>query len=164
LPRTRDGGALETAQNGFDARQELAGGEGLGDVIVGAELKAEDAVVFAGASGDEDDGDGAERGVIAQATANVEAVAAGNHDVEQKQRGGLTFGVGNQIRGGRINAGGEAGGFKVMLDQAGDIGVILKHEDGLAQAEGSFPAASAVGGAFRPQPKLGWAKRLQKLC
>jgi hypothetical protein len=51
----------------------------------------------------------------------------------------------------------------VMLDQARNVRVILKHKDGLAQAEGPF-RGTAEGGAFRPQPKRGWANRMQKLC
>jgi hypothetical protein len=52
----------------------------------------------------------------------------------------------------------------MMLDQAGNVGVILKHENGLAQAKNSFPGPPAAGGEFRPQPKPGGAKRLQTLC
>jgi hypothetical protein len=51
----------------------------------------------------------------------------------------------------------------VMLDQARDIGVILKDKDGLAQAKGPF-RGTAAGGAFRPQPKRVRANRMQKLC
>jgi hypothetical protein len=50
-----------------------------------------------------------------------------------------------------------------MLDQARDVGVILKHKDGLAQAESPF-RGTGEGGAFRPQAKWGWANRMQKLC
>ena len=157
------GGALEAAEDGLDPGQQLAGREGLGDVVVGAELEAEDAVVFSSTGGDEDDGDGAEGGVIAQAAADVEAVSPGNHDVEQEEGGRLALGVGDEACGGGVDAGRKAGGFQVMLDQARDIGVILKHKDGLAQVRGSF-RRNRVGGAFRPQPKRGRANRMQKLC
>src|SRR5580658_9443548 len=135
----RRGGALEAAEDGLDAGEQLAGRERFGDVVVSAEFKAEDAVVFSGTGGDEDDGDGAEGGMIAQAAADVEAVSAGNHDIEEEKGGGLALGLGGEIGGGGIDAGGKAGGFQVMLDQARDIGVILKHKDGLAQSRGSFP-------------------------
>ena len=45
--------ALEAAQDRFDAGDEFAGGKRLGDVVVGAQFEAEDAVVFAGARGQE---------------------------------------------------------------------------------------------------------------
>ena len=39
-------GPLKAAEHGFDAGDELTGGEGFGDVVVGAEFQAVDAVVF----------------------------------------------------------------------------------------------------------------------
>jgi hypothetical protein len=102
--------------------------------------------------------------VVAQAAADVEAVTAGNHDVEEKQDGGLALGVGDESRGSCVDAGRETGGFEVMLDETRDVGVILKHKHGLAQAEDSFPGRRNGGGAFRPQRKRGWANRMQKLC
>lgn len=35
--------------------------------------------------------------MIAKAAANIKTVTARNHDVEKKERGCLTFGVGNEI-------------------------------------------------------------------
>ena len=49
--------SFEPPQNSFDTSQELAGGERFCDVVVGAELESVDAIVFGGASGEEDDGD-----------------------------------------------------------------------------------------------------------
>ena len=78
-------GALEAAQDGFDAGDQFTRGEGLGDVIVGAHFKAEDAIVLRGAGGEKDDGDDAQRRVLAETPAQVESVAAGNHDVQKKK-------------------------------------------------------------------------------
>ena len=135
------GGPLEAAQNGLDAGHQLAGGKGLGDVVVGAQLEAQHAVVFAGARGQKDDGNGGKPGVIAQAPANVEAVAAGNHDVEQKQRGRLALGIGNEVGGGVKQARLKARRFKVMLHQPGNIGVVFQNKYGLAQTVSPRPAA-----------------------
>ena len=126
-------GPLEAAQHGLDAGDELARGEGLGDVVVGAELEAVDAVVLGGARGEEDDGDDAEGGVLAEAPAEVEAVAAGHHDVEQEEGGRLAFGVGDDAADGEVGADGEAGALQVILHQARDVGVIFQHKDGLTQ-------------------------------
>src|SRR5579862_9248139 len=108
------GGALEAAEDSLDAGEELAGSERLGDVVVGSELEAEDALVFSRTRGEEDDGDGAQRGVVAETAADVESVAAGDHDVEKKERGRLALGVGDEICGGPENADAEAGSFEMV--------------------------------------------------
>src|SRR3954447_25900484 len=96
--KTDDGGRrgpLEPAQHRFDTGDQFAGCEGLGDVVVSAEFQAQHAIVFAGAGGQKDDGNGGEAGIAAEPAANIEAVAAGDHDVEQKKGGRLALGVGN---------------------------------------------------------------------
>ena len=78
--------------------------------------------------------------MVAQAAANVEAVSAGDHDVQQEKRRGLTFGVGNDVGGGAVDPDGEAGGFQMVLDQARDIRVVLKNKNNLAQPIFPLPA------------------------
>ena len=110
---------LEAAQHGLDPRQHLARGEGLGDVVVGAELKAQDAVIFSGARGEKNNGDGAQCGVmVPQPAADVEAVAAGNHDVEEKEHGRLALGVGDQICRSDIGADRKARCLQMMLNKS----------------------------------------------
>ena len=79
--------------------------------------------------------------MIAQAAANIEAVAAGNHDVEKKESGRLALGVGNEIGGGVKQACFKARRFKMMLHQPGDIGVVFQNKYGLAQTVSPRPAA-----------------------
>ena len=50
-----------------------------------------------------------------QAAAYVEAIAAGNHDVEKEKCRRLALGVGNDVGGGAVNSSGEARGFQMML-------------------------------------------------
>ena len=88
--------------------------------------------------------------MAAQPPANVEAVSTGNHDVEKKECGWLAFGVGNDIGRGAEDFHSEAGGFQVMLYQAGDICIIFKNEYCLAQT--CFPRRDRRGrcAPYRP--------------
>src|SRR5579883_409960 len=84
--RLRDGPLLG-AELEFDARDQLADKERLHHVVIGAELKADDAVGFRRAGGQENDGSGAEIRVLADPFAEVEAVGIGQHDVEEYEVG-----------------------------------------------------------------------------
>jgi hypothetical protein len=79
--------------------------------------------------------------MVAQAPANVQAVSAGNHDVQQKQRRRPALGVGNHIGGGVKQARIKSRGFQVMLHQPRDIGVVFQYKYGLAQTVCPRPAA-----------------------
>ena len=70
------------AQRRLHAAAELAQRERLGDVVVGAELEAEDLVDLLGLRGEHDDRHGAAR---AQAPAHLEAVEPGHHHVEHDE-------------------------------------------------------------------------------
>ena len=65
--------------------------------------------------------------------AHFEAVAARNHDVQEEEGGGLSLGIRNEIGGSGEAADGESGGFQLVLNQSGDIGVVFKNEYGLTQ-------------------------------
>src|SRR5580704_10868993 len=78
---------LEAPQDSLDASYQLARREGLGDVVVGAHLQAMHAVVLCSARGQKDDGHDTQGGVLAQPPAKVETIAAGHHDIQQKERG-----------------------------------------------------------------------------
>jgi hypothetical protein len=82
-------------------------------------------IIFRGTSGQKDDGNDTEGGVLTQSPAKVQAVASRHHDIEQKERGGLTFGVGKYLIDGQIGANGKAGAFQMVLHQAGDINIIF---------------------------------------
>lgn len=101
--------------------------------------------------------------MIAQAAANVETVAAGDHDVEKEKGRRLTFGIGNQAARGGIDAGREGSGFQVMLDQAGNVRVILEHKDGLAHREWVLSRSRPEkGGAYRPQATAGGQRECKR--
>ena len=127
------GRALKTPQDRLHARDQLAHGKGLGDVVVGAQFQAKHTIVLSGPGRHEDDRDAAEPRVSPQLSADLQAVPPGNHDVQQEECGGLAFGVRNQI--GRRGKGAYrvARAFQLMLHQARDIGIVFENENGLAQ-------------------------------
>src|SRR6266851_9815667 len=75
---------LRPPKHGVDTCQHLADRERLGDVVVGAELEADDLVDLGVLGGDHDDRHPA---VLAQRAAEVEAAHARQHQVEQDQVG-----------------------------------------------------------------------------
>ena len=76
------GARLVAAQDGADARRQFARVEGLGEVVVGAQFEADDAVDILAAGGEHHDRNFA---LLAQAAEDFEAVDAGQHDVEDHQ-------------------------------------------------------------------------------
>ena len=74
----------DPAQHGADPGGQLGRGEGLHDVVVGAELEAEDPVGLPAPGGDQDDRDVAR---AADGGQDVEAVLGGEHDVEDDEVG-----------------------------------------------------------------------------
>ena len=73
------GAAARAAQDGLQPRHQLARLEGLGQVVVGAELQADDAVHDLAARGEHDDRQVA---LLADGAAQLEAVHLGQHHVE----------------------------------------------------------------------------------
>jgi signal transduction histidine kinase len=77
-------GRLPAPHDRADPRRELPRGERLHDVVVGAELEPQDPVDLLTASGEHDD---RHLGALADLSAQVAAVAVGQHDVEQDDVG-----------------------------------------------------------------------------
>ena len=73
---------MGAAQQGAHAGDELAGREGLDEVVVGAELEADDAVLDLALGGEHDDGD---VGGLADGAAHALAGELGEHEVEDDQ-------------------------------------------------------------------------------
>jgi len=70
------------AQDGVDARGEFTRIEGLGEVVIGADFEADDAVDVVTVGGEHHDGDG---GGCADLAENFKAAHAREHDVEDDQ-------------------------------------------------------------------------------
>ena len=81
-PRGLGGGA---AEDGLHARRKLLGGERLYDVVIRAELEAEDPVRFFRAGGKDDDRNGGEVPVGADAAADREPVRVRKHEVQDDE-------------------------------------------------------------------------------
>ena len=122
------GGAAGAAHEGVDAGGKLSGGEGLGDVVVGAGHEAGDLVHLLGAGGEHDDADGGVGG--ADAAADLEAVDAGKHDVQQ---GHADVGVLLQLVQGLLAGLGlhhlVAGAAEIDDDKAADTGFVLQDQN-----------------------------------
>ena len=94
------GDGLEPAGEGVNAGKQFAGAEGLGDIVVGADLEAADFVFLGAAGGEHEDGEAGAG--LAEALADGEAVEFGQHEVENDeiQRGiEATFGGGQAVGG-----------------------------------------------------------------
>jgi len=119
----------DAAEVGADAGDEFADAEGLGDVVIGAEVEAGDAVVFGVEAGEDEDGEG---GGFAELTEDVEAVDVGEDDVEEEEGGrwvGLGEGEGFGAGGGFGDA--PAGALQGEPDEAAESGIIVGDEDGV---------------------------------
>jgi len=78
------------AEDGVDAGEEFAGGEGFDDVVIGAKGETSDAVVFF-ASGGEDD-DGLAGAVFLESFEYFEAAVMGEDEVEEDEVAGSGLG------------------------------------------------------------------------
>ena len=74
-------------EGGVHGVEELVGGERLGEVAVGADPDPAEAVVRVVQGGDHDDGDQVGLAVALELLADLEAVAVGQHQVEQDEVG-----------------------------------------------------------------------------
>ena len=81
--------ALRAPQDRLHAEQELAHAERLHDVVVGAELEADDAIDLLALRGEHDDLGVARRRVALQRLADLGARDVGQHEVEQDEVGPL---------------------------------------------------------------------------
>ena len=82
---------LETAEHRLDAGDELSRTEWLGNIVVGAELQAQNAVCLATFCGQENDRDRGKRWDLPNLTAEFEPIFAWNHDVQNEQCRTLPF-------------------------------------------------------------------------
>ena len=123
------------AQHGPDPRNDLARTERLADVIVGAELQAQQPVDLVDARRHDDDRNRRERAHLA---ADGQPVLAGKHQVEQHQRRVVLADFGD-CRGAIVDAARrEAVGAEVVGQQARELRLVLDDQDqrrvGLAHA------------------------------
>jgi hypothetical protein len=119
---TRAGPAQQRAHPGH----QLAGAVGLGEVVVGAEVEAEQQIVLGRAGGQHDDRD---RRVDPQHPAHVEPVDLGQHEVEDDQVGDLAAGVLQGAAAVVDHRHGVALALEVHADQLRLLHVVLDDQD-----------------------------------
>jgi hypothetical protein len=122
------GGGLGPAEDGLDPGHQLAGGERLGHVVVGAQLEAENPVGLLLPGRDDDDRH--PPATLAQRPGHLEPVHPGQHEVEQDQPGAL--GVHGGQPGGPVGPphDPEAVALQVQPDQVGDGRLVLDQQHG----------------------------------
>jgi hypothetical protein len=122
-------GHAGASQVGFDAGEELRGAEGLGDVIVGANFEADDAVDFVYEGADEDDG---ATQLVAQEATDLKAIhATGEEDVQQNEIGWLGAGSGETGRTVAGSAHLETGATQVVRQRLAEGTLVFDDEDAL---------------------------------
>lgn len=124
---------LKTPQHGPDARRELASSKRFGDVIVGANVQAANAVFLPGARGQENNRDARKVTAFANLAADFKTAVAGNHDVEQKENRRLLACLGQHFVARNTKAHIEPSRLQVVADQVADVRIVFKNKDILLQ-------------------------------
>ena len=120
------------AEHAADPREELGSVEGLDDVVVRPDREPLELVGGQAPGGEHDDRHGGGPGVLPKPAGQLESVHVRHHDVGQHQ-------VGTPFLGGREGERAVArdpdvvsGGAQLDLEQTGDEGVVVDHEQALA--------------------------------
>ena len=122
-----EGFLAHAAEEGGDAGGEFVGVEGFGEVVVGAEVEALDAVGDLAAGGEHEDA--AVEALLAHFLAEGEAVEAGEHDVEDEEVVAVVGGGAEAVgSGGGVGDVVALGGEEVGDDE-GDIGFVFNEQD-----------------------------------
>ena len=127
--------AVDAPQHGVHARDELGGGEGLDDVVVGPEAEADDAVGLLAAGGQQDHRDVAH---LAQSRHHLQAVEARQHHVEHDQVRPVLERRLHRRRAVRRRHGAEAVASQVARDDLRDGRLVVDHEDRLGERHASI--------------------------
>ncbi len=118
--------AAPAAQNRLDPGKQLARLEGLGQIIVGAELQPDDAVHGVAARGEHED-----RGVApgADAPAHFEAVEVGQHQIEDEQVEMAAAVLIDGVEAGRGDGNVILRLAEVVGDHLGKAGIVFDQQD-----------------------------------
>src|SRR6266540_5312085 len=137
-------------QHRSDPRGHLTRAEGLDDVVVGAELEADDAVGLLAAGGEHDDGDS---GALPKRASHVVARAVGERHVEEDEVRQLVAGRLDRVRHGAGDARVEPLAAERLRKGLDDRGLVLDHQDGaparhsVKGRRAGVPGPSVVGAA-----------------
>ena len=140
-------GPMGAPQQRAHARDHFVGAERLGDVVVGAQLEPDDAIRLFGPGREHDDRDARRARVTAQRAAYLQAVEAGEHQVEQQQVGQRAAHRRQDFRAGVKHVHGKAGAPEAVAEQVRDVVVVLDDQQTLGRGSrrtGHGPAAVYV--------------------
>jgi len=136
----RRGGRLGATENGLYAADHLPWAEGLGDVVVGAELKAPNTVILLALGGEHDDGHTRD---LADKTQRVEPVQIGHHDIQENQVGQVVLellqGARARIRVQNL----EPVVLEVQTDEVDNAGLVIDDQNPSALQGGHLTHARA---------------------
>ena len=129
-------GKFLDAQQRFDAGEELFGEDRLAQELVGAGLKAADAVFAFAQAGDDDHGNEAGGGVVLEFVAEPVAAAAGQDDIEQHQVGRVAMNHILRSFGAARGQGVIAAGAQQLSGKNEVIKIIVNDQDSQRSAAG----------------------------
>jgi len=139
--------ALGAAGDGAEAGEEFAGGEGLRQVVVGADFEADDPVGLVAPGGEHENRD---VGPGADAAEDFEAIDAGEHDVEDDGVPGAGAGAGegllDAVEAGVGGCDGIAEGGEVVGEEAAEFPVVVDQEE--AAGGGAVASQGFAGGGM----------------
>jgi hypothetical protein len=154
------GGLLVAAQDGAHPGDELAGLEGLDEVVVGAQLEAQHPVGEAVAAGEDEGRAGV---LLLQQAQHLQAVHVGQAEVEDGQLGLHLAGAGEQGPAGAEGFAAEAV-FGEGGDQAGDVGSSSTTKmRGLSLSGWSWAGVSGWSRAARAAARAARSKGLRRV-
>jgi len=122
----RGGGAGIAPDDGAEAGEELAGGECLGEIIIGAHLEADDTVGLIAPGGEHEDGD---LGTGADAHEDLEAIDAREHHIENDGVEGLREGALDARKAVVLCLDVVAEGLEVIGNESAELAFIIDDED-----------------------------------
>ena len=108
-----------------DAQHDLAHDEGLDDIVVGADLEAQDAVLGLALGGQHEDADVGERGVGADLLADLVAGRVGQVQIEQDDIGRLRADRREALGAARGPVDRVARGLEVELEEPRDVALVF---------------------------------------
>ena len=114
------------AQHGADARHQLARAERLGDVVIGAQLEADELVGFVVARGEHDD---REVTRSADGPRDVEPVEPGQSKIEDDEVRSLRAHAHERLLAGGSARDPEAGVFEEVVDEPNDLRLVVHDQD-----------------------------------
>jgi len=109
----------------LDPSNQLADGEGLDHVVVGADFQPDNTVRFRGARGQKDDGSGGQVRILADTFTDIEPVGVGQHDIEQDQIGPHLAAEFDGSATGLQSGEDKAFFFEVVLEECEQVRVVL---------------------------------------